>query len=163
MKVVGVTYFRDYTSSSRKEFIESLEVCFDTSDLRNQPLWFDIAIVASCCECYQLIKNSPSVSFSDGYYFLGAVYILIVLSEQEVTSLAFELSRYKKLSLQLFSLLHDDKYLDYFIQRYSKVKKITKSEIKSKFRILEFYRCVIFPDPAEDSQTEPLVSTRSHL
>ena len=137
---------------SRISVLEVFYRCFQNSN--NFPLtlrshrqifqWFDVGVASCCCQCFQLIINFPSLIFNDATYFLAGVYVLCVLPEQELISLAYDLPQIKNLAFQLFALMNDQSHLDFFIQCYS-FRNITTQDIRSKFLILQRYRHVIFP------------------
>jgi len=112
--------------------------------------WFDVGVAACCCHSYRLVIDSHSTVFSDTIYFLAAVYVVHMLSEEEVVSLAVnDLHKTKGLAFQLFSLMQDDTHLDFFTDSYSIIRKVTKNDITAKFKTLQRYRYVIFPMPKE--------------
>jgi len=159
-------------SQNRKYIINRFYRCFQISDdlliIDESPLsltklfrWFDVGVAACCCRSYRLVINSPSTVFSDAIYFLAAVYVVHVLSEDEVISLAVnDLHKRKGLAFQLFLLMQDDTHLEFFTNSYSIIRKITKKDIIAKFQILQKYRYVIFPMPKELARSFP---TRAKL
>ena len=131
-----------------KQFQQSHALRQACTDIKSLFQRFDVGVASCCCRCYYLIKNSSAMQLSDGCYLLAAVYVLFVLSEDEIVSLVDELSKLKQLALHLFSWMEDDSHLDFFVSCYHKIRIVTRNHINPKLRILSRSRCKIFPLPS---------------
>ena len=127
-----------------KQFQQSHALRQACTDIKSLFQRFDGGVASCCCRFYYLIKNSSAMQLSDGCYLLAAVYVLFVLSEDEIVSLVDELPKLKQLAFHLFSLMEDDSHLDFFMSCYRRIRKVTKSQITRKLRILSQSRYKIF-------------------